>query len=478
MIESRPDWVISRQRAWGVPIAVFVREKGDGSVEILQDEAVNKRIGDAFEEEGADAWYAAGARERFLGSLANEDWQKVDDILDVWFELRLDACLHAGRPAPFPVARRHQAQERRRRRHRDVSGRLRPASRLVSFLAAGKLRHARRCAVRRGADPRLRARRARPQDVEVARQHRRAAGRDQAIRRRHPAHVGLRVGLCRRSSASARRSSRPRSTPIASCATPSAGCSATSCISAPRTASRSEKMPELERLMLHRLAELDALVRQAYAEFDYKRIFAALNQFMTVDLSAFYFDIRKDALYCDPYSSVTRKAALTVIDQLFRCTVTWLAPMLCFTAEEAWLARYPRRGYLGASRSSSRRCRRTGATTRSPRSGARCAPCAASSPARWNSSAPASASARRSKRRPIVLCVRPGAVRGAGRRRPRRGLHHLGRDAGRRRGAGGSVPARRREGRRRRAEACRRQQVRALVEDLARRSAPIRITRT
>ena len=62
---------------------------------------------------------------------------------------------------------------------------------------------------------------------------------------------------------------------------------------------------------------------------------------MTVDLSAFYFDIRKDALYCDPYSSVTRKAALTVIDQLFRCTVTWLAPMLCFTAEEAWLARYP-----------------------------------------------------------------------------------------------------------------------------------------
>jgi isoleucyl-tRNA synthetase len=102
-----------------------------------------------------------------------------------------------------------------------------------------------------------------------------------------------------------------------------------------------EKMPELERLMLHRLAELDAVVRQAYVEFDYKRIFAALNQFMTVDLSAFYFDIRKDALYCDPYSSLTRKSALTVIDQLFRCTVAWLAPMLCFTAEEAWLSRYP-----------------------------------------------------------------------------------------------------------------------------------------
>jgi isoleucyl-tRNA synthetase len=102
-----------------------------------------------------------------------------------------------------------------------------------------------------------------------------------------------------------------------------------------------EQMPELERLMLHRLVELDGQVRQAYADFDYKRIFAALNAFMTSDLSAFYFDIRKDALYCDPISSLTRKASLTVIEELFHATVCWLAPMLPFTAEEAWLARYP-----------------------------------------------------------------------------------------------------------------------------------------
>jgi isoleucyl-tRNA synthetase len=101
------------------------------------------------------------------------------------------------------------------------------------------------------------------------------------------------------------------------------------------------RMPELERLMLHRLTELDALVRRAYADFDYKRIFSALNAFMTSDLSAFYFDIRKDALYCDPITSVTRKACLTVLDHLFRATSAWLAPMLPFTAEEAWLARYP-----------------------------------------------------------------------------------------------------------------------------------------
>ena len=87
MVNSKPDWVISRQRAWGVPIAVFIREKPDGSVDILEDPEVNVRIVEAFEQEGADAWYKAGARERFLGpKLANEPWKKVDDILDVWFD--------------------------------------------------------------------------------------------------------------------------------------------------------------------------------------------------------------------------------------------------------------------------------------------------------------------------------------------------------------------------------------------------------
>ncbi len=86
MIGNRPDWVISRQRAWGVPITVFIKENPDGSVELLDDPEVTMRIVDAFEEEGADAWYAPGARERFLGKRANEGWQKVDDILDVWFD--------------------------------------------------------------------------------------------------------------------------------------------------------------------------------------------------------------------------------------------------------------------------------------------------------------------------------------------------------------------------------------------------------
>jgi len=100
-------------------------------------------------------------------------------------------------------------------------------------------------------------------------------------------------------------------------------------------------MPELERLMLHRLTELDVQIRKAYAEYDYKRVVSLLTQFMNTDLSAFYFDIRKDALYCEPISSIKRKAALETIEQIFRCTCVWLAPLMCFTAEEAWLARYP-----------------------------------------------------------------------------------------------------------------------------------------
>jgi isoleucyl-tRNA synthetase len=103
---------------------------------------------------------------------------------------------------------------------------------------------------------------------------------------------------------------------------------------------KADAMPELERLMLHKLVEIDGIVRGAYADFDYKTVVATLAAFMNSELSAFYFDVRKDTLYCDPPSSVARKAALTVIDYLFRCIVTWLAPILSFTAEEAWLSRY------------------------------------------------------------------------------------------------------------------------------------------
>ncbi|MGL4405896.1 MAG: class I tRNA ligase family protein, partial [Notoacmeibacter sp.] len=100
-------------------------------------------------------------------------------------------------------------------------------------------------------------------------------------------------------------------------------------------------LPELERLMLHRLAELDSIIHAGYDSFDFKRVTKALMDFCVVDLSAFYFDIRKDALYCDAPSSIRRRASLHVLREIFDRLVTWLAPMLPFTAEESWLSRYP-----------------------------------------------------------------------------------------------------------------------------------------
>jgi isoleucyl-tRNA synthetase len=341
MIESRPDWVISRQRAWGVPIAVFVREVGDGSVEILQDEAVNKRIGEAFEKEGADAWYATGARERFLGSLANEDWKKVDDILDVWFDSGSTHAFTLEDPRHFPTL---AGIRRRKDGGDDTVMYLEGSDQHRGWFHSSLLES---CGTRGAA----------PFDVVLTHgfildekgedKMSKSKGNvisPQDVMRTHGADIlrlwvtasdyadDIRFGpeILKNFTEIYRKLRNTLRWMLGNLAH-----------FRPEDRVAVEKMPELERLMLHRLAELDTQVREAYAEFDYKRIFAALSQFMTVDLSAFYFDIRKDALYCDPYSSATRKAALTVIDELFRCTVTWLAPMLCFTAEEAFLARYP-----------------------------------------------------------------------------------------------------------------------------------------
>jgi isoleucyl-tRNA synthetase len=103
-------------------------------------------------------------------------------------------------------------------------------------------------------------------------------------------------------------------------------------------------MADLDRLMLHKLAELDERVRDAYANFDFARVVAALTAFMNADLSAFYFDVRKDALYCEPPSSSKRLGALETIEHVFRCVTVWLAPILVFTMEEAWTSRDPGAG--------------------------------------------------------------------------------------------------------------------------------------
>jgi isoleucyl-tRNA synthetase len=335
MVNSKPDWVISRQRAWGVPIAVFVREKGDGSAEILQDETVNKRIADAFEIEGADAWYADGARERFLGSLANEEWKKVDDICDVWFDSGSTHAFVLEDPVHFPGL----AGVRRK-----VDG----GKDTVMYLeGSDQHRGWFQSSLLESSGTRGRA----PFDVvlthgftldENGRKMSKSLGNTvepQKVIAQSGADI-LRLWVCATDYADDQRIGpeilKNTIETYRKLRNSIRWMLGTLHHFKPQDVVAFAEMPPLERLMLHELAEQDAIVRKAYEEFDYKTVVASLSAFMNTELSAFYFDIRKDALYCDPPSSVTRKAALTTIDILCDTILKWLAPVLSFTSEEAW----------------------------------------------------------------------------------------------------------------------------------------------
>jgi isoleucyl-tRNA synthetase len=336
MVNSKPDWVISRQRAWGVPIAVFVKERGDGSVEILQDELVNQRIVETFSESGADAWYATGARERFLGpKLAAEGWQKVDDILDVWFD--------SGSTHAFVLEDRQNFPQLG-----NIVRKIDGGDDTVMYLeGSDQHRGWFQSSLLESSGTRGRA----PFDIvlthgftldEHGRKMSKSLGNTvepQKVIKDSGADI-LRLWVCATDYADDQRlgpeilkntveSYRKLRNTIR-------WMLGTLHHFRPGDDVAFADMPELERVMLHQLAGQDAVVRRAYADFDYKTVVASLAAFMNTELSAFYFDIRKDTLYCDPPSSQPRKAALTAIDMICDAILKWLAPVLSFTTEEAW----------------------------------------------------------------------------------------------------------------------------------------------
>ena len=331
MISTRPDWVLSRQRAWGVPLTCFVKKDVAPSDDnyILKDEKVNARISEVFKSEGADAWFEEGAKERFLGGLYKpEDYEQILDILDVWFD---SGSTHAfvlrdrnneNWPADLYLEGTDQ--------HRGWfhSSMLQSCGTRGHAPYKGVLTHGFTLD---------------DKGMKMSKSQGNAVSPDQVIKQ-YGADIlrlwvaqsdytsDLRIGteILKGVSDSYRRLRNTFRFLLGSLAD----------FDENSEMVNYRELPELEKWVLHRLSELDEVVKDGYGAYAFQSVFQQIFQFCTVDLSSLYFDIRKDCLYCDAPTSDLRRSTRTVLNIIFFRLTSWLAPILVFTTEEVWLERF------------------------------------------------------------------------------------------------------------------------------------------
>jgi isoleucyl-tRNA synthetase len=325
MVEGRPDWVISRQRAWGVPIALYVNRK---TGEYLTDAVVNSRIIRAFHEGGADAWFDADHQALLGNGYSLEEYEPVDDILDVWFD--------SGSTHAYVVEARYGEGVRAdvycegSDQHRGwfqsslmescgTRGRAPFASVLTHGFALDQNGRKMSKSIGNTVDPLVVIKES---GADILRLWAASTDYFEDVR------IGKEVLA---TTTDAYRKLRNTFRYLLG---------ALGDFDAAERVAPGD-MPELERWALHRLAELDSELRGAAEGFEFNRYARLISAFANEDLSAFLFDIRKDSLYCDSPATMKRRAYRTVLDLVFHALVRWLSPILCFTAEEVWQTRFP-----------------------------------------------------------------------------------------------------------------------------------------